>query len=191
MHRYGLYIIIVMTLGVLGAERAEAQRVDDTNLAVTARVRGGFECGITTTFDFSSIDATGTDYGTAGVIATGRNGANTGSIYENQPGSVRWRCRAWPPGFVTITLNSTAVDHSGGMVADDLEVRLRGRGVFGIGSSTGYQFFTSQANVMTGVLTGAGFFSVNGVADLRLTVLDTDPPGVNAWIVNLRATAFP
>ena len=191
MRRSGLYIVIVMALGVLGAERAVAQRVEDTSLSVSARVRGGFECGITASFDFGPIDATGTDYGTPGVIATGRNGSNTGSVYENENGTVRWRCRAWPPGFVTITLQSTAADHSGGMAPDDLEVRMRGRGVFGIGSSTGYQFFTSQARLMTGVLTGSGFFSVNGVADLRLTVLDVDPPGVNTWQVNLRATAWP
>ncbi len=191
MRRYGLYIILLIALGVFGTERAKAQRVDDTNLTVTARVRGGFECGITSTFDFGPIDATGTDYGTAGVTATGRNGSNTGSVYESQNGTIRWRCRAWPPGFVTITLYSTAADHTGGMLADDLEIRLRGRGVFGIGSSTGYQFFTSQANLMTGMLTGAGFFSVNGQADLRLTVLDTDPPGPNTWIVNMRATAWP
>ena len=186
-----LYMLILMVLVLLGAERAAAQRVENTDIAVSARNRGGFECAAQATFDFGSVDPTGTDYGTANVIATGRNAANTGSVYENQPGSVRWRCRAWPPGFVTIALNSTATDHSGGMDPNDLEVRLRARGLFGIGSSTGWQTFTSQANLMTGVLMGSGFFSVGGVADLRLTVLDVDPPGPNTWIVQFRATAFP
>lgn len=188
MCRYGLLIGMTTLFVLCGAEHAAAQRVDDADIIVTARNRGGFECGMTSNFDFGSVDPTGTDYGTPDVIAQGRNGSNTGSVYTNRVGSVQWRCRASPPGFVFIALNSTAADHTGGMLDDDLEVRLRSRR---IGIYTGYQLFTSQALLALALPVGNGIFGVTGVADLRLTVRDVDPPGLNTWIVKLRATAFP
>ena len=188
MRRYGLVIGIATVVVLLGADYAAAQRVDDADLTVTARNRGGFECGMTSNFDFGSVDPTGTDYGTPNVLALGRNGGNTGSVYVNQVGSVQWGCRASPPGFVFIALNSTATDHTGGMLANDLEVRLRSRR---IGIYTGYQLFASQALLALALPVGNGIFGVTGVADLRLTVRDVDPPGLNTWVVKLRATAFP
>lgn len=162
---------------------------DEETVTVTANLLPILTCGISASFDFGDVDLNGTDYLTPNVVALGRNVTNTGGEYENRSGSIRWICRSFPPRFVNIALVSTTADHSGGMNVNDLEVRIPGstRG----GRSTGYQAFTSQADLITGMVTWFLLFPARGQLDVHLTVLDTDAPGPNAWVVRLRATSNP
>ncbi len=186
-----LYLFLVTVLGcLLAATRPlAAQTVANASVTVSARVVGHFELTLNTEgFDFGDLDAGGINVSSPYVAAKGRNSGNVGAIYETAAGSILWTCRATPFGSVNIALVSTAADHTGGMYADDLEVRLP---PIGDGTSTGYQPFSSGADLLTGLSLGAGVNAVNGPMDLRLTVLDDDPTGVNTWVIRLRATANP
>ena len=139
--------------------------------------------------DFGDVDADGTDYSTVSVTAQGRNGADTGGTYVNDASSVTFECKAAPSSTAVIALNSTAADHTVGSMDDDgLEVRVPDTNG---GTSTGYQVFTSAANLITGMAVGNGTNRASGDVDMRLTVLDVDPFGANTWVVRLRATGNP
>ena len=168
---------------------ASPGQTNDETITVTASNPGVFFCMVgATTFDFGDIDVQGADYGTANVVANGRNGANTGGEYESASGLVNWTCSTLPSSVVNIALVSATADHTGGMEANNLEVRIP---VVAGGTSEGYQPFASGANLITGMSVGIGANAARGQLDLRLTVLDTDPAGVNAWVVRLRATGNP
>ena len=182
-------LLAAPVLMLAAAQPLAAQKVTTTSVTVSARVVGHFGCTVSTeSFDFGDLDAGGINVGSPYVAAKGRNGANVGEIYETAAGTILWNCRATPSGTVNIALASTASDHTGGMYVDDLEVRLP---PVGNGTSTGYQPFSSGANLLTGLTLGAGANAVSGPMDLRLTVLDDDPAGVNTWVIRLRATANP
>ncbi len=171
------------------AKRAPAETNDQT-VTVTASAQGLFECTLNLTgFDFGDVDLSGSSFGTPNVVALGRNATNTGGLYQNAPGSVTWQCRSAPKSTVGIALATTAADHTGGMATNDIEVRIPSSSQGG--TSTGYQLFASQAPLITGMFVGNGSNAANGTLDLRLTVLDADPPGVNTWIVRLRAAGNP
>ena len=162
---------------------------NDETITVNGFNPGIFLCAIdVTSFDFGDVDVEGTDYGTANVVANGRNASNTGGEYESASGAIDWMCSTLPSSVVSIALISTVADHTGGMVADDLETRIPA--VAG-GLSTGYQAFASGVNLITGMSVGIGANAARGQLDLRLTVLDDDPIGVNTWLVRLRATGNP
>ena len=162
---------------------------DDQFVRVNAFNPGLFECTVDVpTFDFGTVDGSGLDLGTPDVVARGRNAADTGGVYENTAGSVEWTCRALPTSVVDIALVAVSADHTGGMTTDDLEVRIPDTGS---GVSSGYQVFTSQATLVSGLSVGRGANAAHGQLDLRLTVLDTDPTGPNTWVVRLRATGNP
>lgn len=191
----GTYAFDLRLLALPAADGAQAAMpppgtTNDVVVHVAAQNAGRFECSIAVpTFDFGTVDISGADFGTPGVVARGRNPANTGGLYENAAGSVEWTCRAAPRSTVDIALVATAADHTGGMYADDLEVRIptSTRG----GVTTGYQPFTSQALLISGMQVKNGNNAAFGNLDLRLTVLDTDPVGANTWVVRLRATGNP
>lgn len=180
------------TLGIaaLAAAGAEAQRTSDFSVSVTANNRGVFTCSTNVaSFNFGDVDADGTDYLTANVTALGRNVPDNGGIYTNNAGSVTWTCRAAPPSTVTIALTSVAADHTVGTMADDdLEIRIPNTAG---GVSTGYQTFTSAANLIAGMTVGNGANAASNNLDLRLNVLDVDPLGANTWVVRMRATGTP
>ena len=189
MRRPCLFLATVFLLLGVDVPRLAAQAVTNTSVTVSARVVAHFGCTINTeSFDFGNLDAGGINVGSPYVAAKGRNGANAGEIYETASGSILWACRATPSSTVTLALASTAADHTGGMYVDDLEVRLP---PVGNARSTGYQPFSSGANLLTGLALGAGAHAVSGPMDLRLTVLDDDPVGANTWTIRLRATASP
>ena len=189
MRRTCLFLVAVPVFLLVAAHPLAAQTVAHTSVTVSARVVGHFALTLNTEgFDFGDIDAGGINVGSPYVAAKGRNGANAGQIYETAAGSIIWTCRATPSGTVNIALVSTAADHTGGMYADDLEVRLP---PIGDGTSMGYQRFSSGANLLTGLSLGAGANAVSGPMDLRLTVLDDDAAGVNTWVIRFRATANP
>ncbi len=168
---------------------ASPGETNDETITVTALNPGIFLCAIdATSFDFGDIDVQGTNYGTANVVANGRNGADTGGEYESLSGAIGWMCSTLPSSIVSIALVSSAADHSGGMAASDLEVRVP---VVAGGTAAGYQPFASGVNLITGMSVGIGANAAHGQLDLRLTVLDGDPPGVNTWLVRLRATGNP
>ena len=162
---------------------------NDATVTVVANNFGVFLCTVdVTSFDFGEVDLNGSDYGTPGVVAKGRNASNTGGTYENDSGAITWTCFTTPPSTVDIALNSTAADHTGGMVSDDLEMRIPPTAG---GTSTGFQTFTSGAPLVAGMAVGSGANAARGELGLRLTVLDIDPAGNNTWIVRLRATGNP
>ncbi len=161
----------------------------DATVTVVANNFGIFLCTVdVTSFDFGEVDINGSDFGTPGVVAKGRNASNTGGTYENAGGAITWTCLTTPPSTVDMALNSTAADHTGAMLVDDLEMRIPSTGG---GTSTGFQNFTSGAPLIAGMAVGSGANAARGELGLRLTVLDTDPAGTNTWIVRLRATGNP
>lgn len=189
MRRTCLFLILISVFLLRDAPRVAAQTVAQASVTVSANVVGHFGCTISTeSFDFGDLDAGGINVGNPYVAAKGRSGVNAGEIYETAAGSILWTCRATPSGTVNIALSSTPADHTGGMFVDDLEVRIP---PIGDGVSTGYQAFSSGADLLTGVSLGAGANALSGPMDLRLTVLDTDPVGINTWVIRLRATANP
>ncbi len=162
---------------------------NDETVIITANNPGIFVCAIdATSFDFGDVDVQGTNYGTVDVVANGRNGADTGGEYESQAGAIGWTCSVLPSSIVSIALVSSSADHTGGMASDDLEIRIPA--VSG-GTTAGYQPFTSGVNLINGMSVGIGANAAHGHLDLRLTVLDDDPPGANTWLVRLRATGNP
>ncbi len=178
-----------MILTLLGAQGAAAQRNVEAAVNVSVRNLGHFGCTFNTErFDFGDLDASGAVFGTPNVVSKGRSASKAGTAYENTAGSIVWSCRAAPRSTIDIALVSTGGDHTGGMQADDLEVRLASSQG---GTSTGFQAFTSQAPLLTGLSVGNGANAVSGTLDLLLTVLDADPPGVNTWVVRLRAASTP
>lgn len=190
MTRSMLITAALLILGLALAQGAAAQRTSDFSVTVTANNQGVFACTTNVAaFDFGPVSADGVSFGTPNVVANGRNGGNTGGVYTNAAGSVTWTCRAAPPSTVTIALTSVAADHTVGTMAhDDLEIRIPATAG---GTSTGFQLFTSQANLITGMNVGNGANAASNNLDLRLTVLDTDPTGANTWIVRMRATGNP
>ena len=189
MRRLCLILVAVAVSLPVAVHPLAAQTVANTSMTVSARVGGHFGCTVNTeSFDFGDLDAGGINVGSPYVAAKGRSGANAGEIYETAAGALLWTCRATPAARVNIALTSTPSDHTGGMYVDDLEVRLPS---VGDGASTGYQAFSSGADLLTGLSLGAGANAVSGPMDLRLTVLDADPVGVNTWVIRLRATANP
>ena len=181
--------ILLLVFSLVAVEGAAAQKVANTSMTVSARVVGHFGCAISTeSFDFGNLDAGGINVGSPYVASKGRSSADVGEIYETAAGSLLWTCRATPAGTINIALVSTPADHTGGMEVDDLEVRIPPTGD---GQSTGYQRFSSGADLLTSVSLGAGANALSGPLDLRLTVFDNAPVGVNTWIVRLRATANP
>ena len=162
---------------------------NDATVTVVANNFGIFLCTVdVTSFDFGEVDLNGSDFGTPDVVAKGRNASNTGGTYENAGGVITWTCFTTPPSTVDIILNSTASDHTGGMLGDNLEMRIPPTAG---GTSTGFQTFTSGAPLVAGMAVGSGANAARGELGLRLTVLDTDPAGANTWIVRLRATGNP
>ena len=189
MRRTCLLLLLMPVFVLAGAHRSAAQKVAHASVTVSANVVGHFGCTVSTeSFDFGDLDAGGINVGNPYVASKGRSSINAGEIYETAAGSIMWTCRATPAGTVNIALASTPADHTGGMYVDDLEVRIP---TVGDGVSTGYQAFSSGADLLTGVSLGAGANALSGPMDLRLTVLDDDPVGVNTWVIRLRATANP
>ena len=190
-YRYNLRL----TLGVVNPGEMTAPvmaapgQTNDETVTVTTFNPGIFLCTIdATSFDFGDVDVQGANYGTVDVVANGRNGSDTGGEYESRAGAIGWTCSVLPSSIVSIALVSSAADHTGGMGASDLEVRIP---TVAGGTTTGYRSFTSGDNLITGMSVGIGANAAHGHLDLRLTVLDTDPPGANAWLVRLRATGNP
>jgi hypothetical protein len=188
--RTTILALAALAMLMAGSGDAWAQRTSDSSVTVTANNRGIFSCTLSAaSFDFGDVDADGTDYSTANVTALGRNGSNDGGQYENTSGSVTFTCRSAPSSTVGVALISTGADHTVGTMDDDgLEIRIP---AVGGGTSTGYQVFTSTANLITGMTVGNGGNSVNGDVDMRLNVLDADDTGANTWVVRLRATGNP
>ncbi len=183
------FLCLVILAGLLTCTRsASAQRSADLALGVTANNRGGFACSLDqAAFTFGNVDAAGTDFGTAGVVADGRNGADDGATYT-AASVATWTCSTAPVGVISFALASSGGDHTGTMPMDALAVQLP---AVGLGASTGYQPFSSAASLMTGVVIGNGAGAASGDVDLRLAVLDGDPPGANTWLVRITATAIP
>ena len=74
------------------------------------------------------------------------------------------------------------------MDPDNLEARIQAAAG---GLSTGYQTFTSQADLITGMAVGNGAVAAAADLDLRLAVFDDDPLGTEIWVVRLRANGTP
>lgn len=179
----------VLMLGLLLAPNVEAQTVSSTSVTVSARIVGTFEVSVSgENFDFGDLDANGLSLGTPNIASKGRNSEDIGVVYESMAGSLSWTAKASPASSVDIALISTEADHTGGMYVDGLEVRIPSTNG---GKSTGFQSFTSQANLINAIPVGNGVDTVAGDLDLRLNVLDSDPIGTNTWVVRLRATANP
>lgn len=180
---------IVLICGLTGLQHSLAQRVSSPNITVNVENRGVFECALNLSiFNFGNVDVDGTDFSTPNVVANGRNATNDGATYENASNSVTWICRAAPVNTFAIALNATIADHIGDISANNLEVGIP---TIGSGTSTGYQLFLSQANLLTGLLVGNGPSAVTGDLNLRLNVLDADPVGFGVWVVRLRAVGSP
>ena len=189
MRRVCLLFLAVLALSLADGSVVFAQLVSTTSVTVSANVVGTFGVTVSTdNFDFGVLDAGGVSPGGSNVLAKGGGGDVAGNVYENAAGSITWTCRAAPGGTVDVALISSSADHIGGMHVNDLEVRIPSTGG---GTSTGYHFFTSGATLISGMAVGNGADAVSGNLDLRLTVLDDDPVGVNTWVVRLRATAHP
>lgn len=181
----------VFGLSFLSTQTAQAQRTADMNATVTADNLGIFTCTLNVlNFDFGDVDADGGLLpGTgANVLGNGRNGADDGGVYETAPGTITWVTRAAPASTVRFHLISNGSDHTGGMVADRLEIRIPDTAG---GISTGYKAFTSLDDLITGTAVGNGANVATGQIDLRLNVLDVDPAGSNSWTVRIRATGNP
>ena len=182
-------ILLTAVLALLGASTAWAQRIDDMTMNVQAYNRGIFVCTVDVAiFNFGDVNADGADFGTPAVTALGRNGSDGGGLYATAPGAIGWTCRAAPPGTVDLRLNSTATDHLGGMNPDNLEARIQATAG---GTSTGFQTFTSQTDLITDMAVGNGAIAAAGDLDLRLSVFDDDPLGTEIWVVRLRANGTP
>ncbi len=182
----------MVLIGITGQSEARAQRIVDFSFTVSASAqnKGIFQFSLNTpNFDFSTVGPDGRDYFTPNVVAQGRNGADTGGVYESAPGAITWTSSAAPRSTVSIHLVSGAADHSIGAMPDDaLEVQIQDAAG---GTSTGYQPFTAFTTLISGMDVRNGSNSVTGDLDLRLTVLDTDPRGTNIWTVRLRALGNP
>ncbi len=190
-YRYNLRLLLSPTDpgNIPAAPPPSSGESNDETITVTANNPGIFLCTIdATTFDFGDVNVEGTDYGTANVLANGRNGNNTGGEYESAPGAINWLCSTLPSSIVNIALISTATDHVGGMDVNDLEVRIPPAAG---GTAAGYQAFASGVNLISGMSVGIGANAAQGQLDLRLTVLDDDPTGINTWLVRLRAMGNP
>ncbi len=182
-------VFIVMVLVLAGAPEVWAQRTSASSVEVTVLNRGIFECALNVSiFNFGNVDSDGTDYSFPNVVAYGRNATDDGGDYENAPGSITWTCRAAPVSSVDLSLTSTTDDHLGGIDADHLEVRIQDTAG---GTSTGYQAFTSEAALITGVGAGNGANAASGDLDLHLMVLDSNVLGFSVWVVQLRAAGNP
>ena len=186
-------LLLIATLGLclLSTQNALAQRTADINATVTTNNIGIFTCTLNVlSFDFGDVDADGGLLAGTGtnVLAGGRNGTNDGGTYETAPGTITWVTRAAPASTVRFHLTATGADHTGGMLVDNLEVRIPDTAG---GTSTGYQAFTSLADLITGMAIGNGANVATGEINLRLNVLDADPTGNNSWTVKIRATGTP
>ncbi len=182
-------ILLLAALAVLGTGTVWAQRIDDMTLAAQAYNRGIFVCAVDVAiFNFGDVNADGVDFGTPDVTPLGRNGTDDGGRYETAPGAIEWTCRAAPSSTVDLALNSTATDHLGGMDPDNLEARIQATAG---GASTGFNFFTSQNDLITNMAVGNGALAAAGDLDLRLSILDDDPLGTEIWVVRLRANGSP
>lgn len=192
MRNASFILAALLALGLMAAPEARAQRTSDFSVTVTANNLGIFACSVNTAnFDFGDVDADGADHSTTDVTAGGRNTADDGGFYTNDAGSITWECRAAPSSSVDVALTSVAGDHTGtgGMGADNLEVKMSGNGS-GTATPT-YSAFTSAATLVSGMSVGNGANKEDGDLDLRLNVYDTDGTGSNQWIVKLRATGSP
>ncbi len=189
MKSIGQFVLALLVSLPVGAPNVLAQKIAQTSLSVSAKNVGVFGCTLNTEhFDFGILDAGGTFTGNPNVAAKRRSEDPQGTTFESTVGAVRWGCRSAPKSTINVALISTEADHTGSLAADALEVRIPA--THG-GISTGYQRFTSQADLITGMLAGNGVYAAFGLLDLRLTVGDADPLGDNTWIVRLRATASP
>ena len=186
--RYARNLLPVVII-LLGAGQAWAQRTAEPSMLILADNRGIFVCTVNVAiFNFGTVNADGADFGTPNVTALGRNGDDDGGLYETAPGVIGWMCRAAPPSTVDLALNSTATDHLGGLAPNNLEARISATAG---GSSTGYQPFASQNNLITSMSTGNGAAAADGNLDLRLSIFDDDPLGSDIWVVRLRANGAP
>lgn len=186
---HNVRILLVMVLAVLTAGEAWAQRTSEPSMLILANNRGIFACTINLAiFNFGTVNADGTDFGTPSVTAQGRNASDDGGLYETTPGAIAWTCRAAPSSTVALALNSNATDHVGGLAADNLEARIQDTAG---GTSAGYQPFSSQNNLITTMSVGNAGAAATGALDLRLAIFDTDPVGSDVWVVRLRASGTP
>lgn len=174
---------------VAGLPPAFAQRTSDASVLISASNRGIFRCTIgLSIFNFGSVDADGTDYGTPNVVAGGRNPTNTGGRYTSAPGAIPWTCKAAPPKKVLFRLASTTADYVGPLDPDNLHVAVPSTGG---GTWTTYQPFLSQHHLIINMTVGNGANAVDGEVRLRLSIFDDDDPGVSVWVLRLRATGTP
>ncbi len=191
MRSISLLLIMGLGLSLLSTRTALAQRTADMNTSVTANNIGIFTCTLNVlNFDFGDVDSDGGVLpGTgAGVLGNGRNVGDDGGVYETAPGTITWVTRAAPASTVRFHLVANASDHTGGMPADRLEIRVPDTAG---GTSTGYKTFTSLDDLITGMAIGNGANAATGEINLRLNVHDVDPTGSNTWTVKIRATGNP
>lgn len=188
MKRTRIFTLAMLAFVLVGVQNVFAQRTSDMSVTVTANNIGVFSCTTTQAgYDFGDVDSDGNTNGTS----TGaRLGSDDGATFT-AASAIDWNCKSAPSSTVAIALNSAAADHTVGSVDDNrLEIGIPSNP--GGGTSTGYQAFTSTNNLVTGMSVGNGAANdVDGVIDLRLTVMDTDPIESNTWIVRLRATGSP
>ena len=182
-------LTVSLLLGLGALPPALAQRTSDASVLISASNRGIFRCTIgLSIFNFGSVDADGTDYGTPNVVAGGRNPGNNGGRYTSAPGAIPWTCKAAPPSQVGFRLASTAADYVGPLDADNLAVAVPSTGG---GTWTNYQPFLSQNFLILNMSVGNGANAVDGELQLRLSIFDDDAPGTSVWVLRLRALGTP
>lgn len=202
MRRFGLVMGGILVFLCAGGRPVWAQRVAETSLRVHAYNQGVFSCALNLSgMALDPVLATGASAGTA----------NDDGAYAAASGAVAWSCRSAPAATLTLALVSTPADHvAGGLWADALEVRVPATAG---GTSTGYQAFSSQAPLLTGLRAGHAEAVASGTLDVRLAFRDMDPIGrqlasaghtdvpltapgaeameANAWVVRLRVAGNP
>lgn len=187
-----LAVFLVALVAAVGG--AHAQSAGDS-FAVTAANQGIFFFNIVgTSFDFGTVDPDGT---TSSTGVTGlRNGAGNGAAYTASAATT-WTCRSAPSRTVRVFNASTTATINWG-TADRLSLNIPTAGLPAGSTSCGYKTFTTagdggagtcaSGNLVHSVPTGNGANASTGNLDLRLDVLDADPPGTNTWTVVLTAS---
>lgn len=185
------FVLVLAALFVVVSTRADATpQSSDQAITVGAFNRGVLDCSCSAPhFSFGPVDADGRDFGTPGVAAAGRNGNGSGGLYASATAAITWTCRSAPPRVIDVTLESTPLNHQGGMTADALRVEIPGNPGGGT-SQPGRSFTSKGSSLVTGMRVGNAAAALSGEVRFTLSVGDTDPMGPNTWTVLLMASAF-
>jgi len=186
------FLLVGLSAGVLGAQTTGA------TTDVTAFNAGSGKFTINTpSYSFGIVNSAGGPNLGGTQPLTGVTNPN-GAVYT-ATAAATWSARSAPPRtiFIYNDVGSAAINWG---TADRLEIQMPTTGLPVAAVSCGYKTYTTNGsggaagcgsgNLIRNVRAGMGANTANGNLDFRLTVNNTDGPGVNSWTVVLTAMGF-